>query len=317
MLAAIAVSPLFVWQLAEFYLARQERYAGIWYEYPGEIALAYVQYIVHLLISIIGTVVVATGVAFVRQRGVFGPFSFVVTSLAVAALLTLLDVTLTGLAYLYAKHASSDPSLTGAEAWLTGAFLSNTGTVVGIGLASSLYARWRRPTPDPRDTRRMLSLAATAAIVAIWTVAIHIEPMWREAGSVPIGVLWSVRYLVEEAVRASGTLFLFGSAAILILRRARREDQPIWILVAGLTAALTYWLITYSPASLKSWLDDYGYALAATIAVGFGGSVLYMCAVDSALLQRWLSALRGLADVPATIRRLRTWPHRPSEDEDA
>lgn len=308
LLSAAAILPLYAWHVVDLYLSRTAD--SSWAEpTTTEVALTYGQFAFRLLVIVVGTVVVTVGTTLAWQRDGLRPMTFVAGSLAVSSIFV--GVSLAGLA-LELSDASRqfDPSL---ESALTFAVLVHTGTLVGVALAARLYLHWRQPAPDPRDGKRFVALSVTSIVIAvaqgdtILTVIGAIE-------SVPISVIYTARYFLWALIDAAGAVFVFGMTAILVLRRIGKEHERTWILTAGGLAALVSWIVLQDPGWFQMGVEHYGAALIWTIAAGVVGGIIYMLAMDPELVGRLISSARAMADVPATIRRLRNWSIHGDED---
>lgn len=314
--AALAVLPIFLWQVVISF-SEIPSGASLTYIATGQLTSAF-----EMVISVVGTVTVAVGIALITQRRYphLLPLSFTMTALL--ALLPFLVIELLAFGVAWLQLDDDIAFLTYELRYrLIDLFLRYTGDFVAVALASRLYFHWRRAIPDPVDVKRSAVLCAVALALTIvstthWVVlmASVVNP---PPDPLPLLALWSLHYFFWALIGCVGVVFLFGSIAIALVRRAQAERNLPCVVVAGVAAAFVCWLIMFGPSASDAWGDDHENGLITVFVVGVGGSVLYVQVVDGDFVRSTVAAVRSVVnDVPRTVRKLRSWPYRPTEDEE-
>ncbi len=322
-LSAAAASPLFAWNIADALSSETLLNDSI-----VQIAIDQVQLVVHLIVAAFGNVFVALGGALFLQRNAprLRPFSFTATALAIVGLLVALNAVVLGFELLATEiYSSSAAAQVIRQRVLVSLILSNTALLAVVGVAARLYIGWRREPPDPKDSARFVVFAGVGLALAlayiVWRMIAMISTPYTDAltESVPIIVLWWMQGAAVSIVDSLGAVFFVGSIAIAWVRRVNVEDNLGWVTMGALAASLAYWLVVYGPTLAQAmpylndpdlvWTQPHLRALLAAIAVGLIGGPLYLHAVNRDALRK------AFANVPTSIRALRSWPYRPSEDE--
>ena len=308
-LSALAVSPFLAWAIADS-VADDVHFAVP----VATIAIQTSEFVIDWLTWIFGVVVVAVGGALFAQRKSerLRPFQLTLTSLAIVGLMLLIESTSFGLrAYFVESRTLFE---VGRHV------VRQTSLLAAVAVASRLYVFWRSPSLDRRDARRFIVLAVLALGVAIssivrWTIWVSTPPM---AGLVPLPfvVLSGIVIFTSDIVINAGAVFMFGSAAIALLRRSQVETNLVWVTAASVAAMMVYAIIRFGSEILAPLLTDrnalYWIAwpqVVPGLVAGIVGGPFYLFVIDPEAMQMSLTKL------PSLVRHLRNWPHQPSEGE--
>ena len=325
-LSAAAASPLFAWNIAD---ALSDE--ALLNDSIVQIAIDQVSLAVYLVAAAFGNVFVALGGALFLQRNAprFRPFAFAATSLAIVCLLVALNAVILGLellaADLYTSAHESSAALDIRQRALAALVLRNTAPLAVVGVAARLYVVWRREPSDPKDRPRFIVLGSIGLAVAlayiIWRTILMLSAPYGAAisESLPITALWWMQVSAVSVVNSLGAVFLVGSIAIALVRRAQVEEELGWVTMAGLAGSLAYWLVMYGPSLAQAmpyiadpdtrWNVPHLRTLLTSIAAGLIGGPAYLYALNRDALRK------AFANFPKTISELRRWPYRPSEGE--
>lgn len=319
--AMIAVVPLFAVQIVDsVWAVAVDGYSAL------EIVLADTPYFVQLACDVTGGVITALGVALMLRRdAIRQPLSFMTTALCVGLLMSVVDAAGSTLG-LFQGYNRSDWSWTAMQHDIVLMVMRYTCQLAAIALASRLYLHWSQDAPN--DGARFVVLCGIGAALAVasilnTSIAIveTITALPSETISPPLIALWWAQSAVRAFTGCVGAAFLFGLIAIAAVRRRDAKHEMGSAVLAGLGAASGFVLLRYGPSFIQYWVSDpnlqslkyaiFDYkVLVAPFVAGAGGAVLYVLAVDG------VSIRKSLANIPASIRSLRSWPYRPAEDEE-
>ncbi|MEQ1756252.1 MAG: hypothetical protein ABL973_19205 [Micropepsaceae bacterium] len=307
--SSIAASIFFAWNIAD-YLSDP---------YPHDssavsIAVDQAQLVAYLLTMSFGYVFIALGIAHFlqRQQKRLRPFAFMTTSLGAVVPLVAINAAMQWLDLIEIGRAPED------YAWLwwqqlTRLALSNAATLIVVAFASRLYLHRRALPPDPRDGARFVALATAATLAAVLFVAWWMFRNWHEmiGGPVPPGaVIVSVlSHMATRIVWSVGVVFMYGYAAIAVVRRLGTEDRLLGITLAAVLAAIVHWLVVYGSYvpmlfAVPHWQWDQPIwrALLTSVAIGTAAGPIYLYVVDRDAFRRAVEAL------PALVDKVRRWP---------
>jgi hypothetical protein len=315
-MAGVAVSPLDLWSLVDSvnWLV-DARLARL------DIVLVTIFRAIDLFLTSVGKVAVVLGCALLLRRGRVRPFSFTLTSLAVAVPFVVVDA-ITFVPTLREQEAAG-PTDVGSSYYVVAEILRYSVTFGAVALAARLYASWSAATVDALGARRCAALGAVVVLLALAMTVSWASP-WLgaddESYSPPVVVLYLLRYFLWSLVMMAGPVFLFGLVAIGAVQRLQRERSIGALVIAGLGAALAFGAFYYGRGlvrgvlfdpSLAWWKDtviDYAPLITAAVA-GFVGAIIYAVAIDGAAFGARLRAL------PSTILNMRNRPlYAPDED---
>jgi len=315
--ASAAVTPVAAWLLIVSIDDSIE--AGIpW----GAGAFGHALMVIGLITQVAGSNVVALGAALYvhRRSSTLRPLAFMTTALAFALPFVVTDAIAFYLAWLHAALRYEEMSPAGTQYEVAVVVLRLSCLLVSVALASRLYLHWRRVPSDRRDVAAFLAFSTLAAVVSVVATVLWVDLVWSSnvnpSASVPLAVLWTSQFFLWTLASWAGAVFLFGSLALAAVRRAGLDGRFVWVLVAGLAAGLAYWLIKYlAPMAFSlEFMDSAQYrALATALLTGVVGGLAYLQMLDGGLVNAIAAAL---TDLPGTVRTLRRWPHRPSEEEE-
>jgi hypothetical protein len=311
MLASVSVSPLYLWFLVDS--VSEAVGAG---EPLSWIIFGQSLYVIDLLINVVSTVAIALGSALIIQRRGVRPLSFMITSLLVFVAVVVLSFGLTSLNGTLPRWESFGAN---AQYEIVVSVLSHSCAFVAVALAARLYVHWRQAVIDTLDARRFavlgavaIALAAVAALDLTISVLFDLDPLRL--------MMLTVQQFLGSLIESVGTVLLFGSIAIAAIRRAGVEDKPLWVMAAGLSTAFAYWLTRHVAPMVPQleYVDDTEFdALLTAFAVGLCGGAFYFAAINRDLVRDGVAAVRsGIANPSDTIRTLRNWPYRPTEDKE-
>ena len=225
-LSAIAASVFFAWNIADS-LSDPFRYGTT----AISIAVDQAQLVAYLLAMSFGYVFVALGFAHFhqRKRQQLLPFSFMTTSLIVVMPFVAINAALqvARLIQIGRRPAEYSPMW-----WqeFTALVLSNLGTIMVVIFAARLYLHWRKVPPDPQDGARLAAISVTTALVAVMLIlSWWVFRMWPQvaSGSMPVTPL--IIYVLSQSayciVWSAGVVFMYGFAAISVVRRLQMEHR--------------------------------------------------------------------------------------------
>jgi hypothetical protein len=312
--AGLAIFPLYAWFVVDGLRgAIDDGYSAV------DIVLTYVPYIAGLAVDAVGSVVVAiVGAHMLQGRRPVRPFSFSITAFCVALFIVALDALYSTFTLVSASlERVLEPDAVTFE--VVASVLRASGGLLAVALATRLYVRWREPTPSGPEAMVLSGLALCLAVAVLLD---HVLVSFKMTGShptensIPLAMTGWLQFVSWTVITYAGIVFLFGSFAIAWLKRMQAERHVVWGAAAGLAAAVIFYVVYYGPSAIQSFtagLAPSTYAslnyisLLTTIAAGLGGGIAYAIAVDPESVRK---------SIPASINTLRTWPQRPSEDEE-